>query len=445
MFVDHKNKDIFLKLVNFGNNIQYPDRISCDFTDILVGIGADTSNIIYLMKDFTNEAVQDTGGSNYDAVLNANTGSYSYDGATQTLTLIGDASADSTFVPLTDSEWTLVGTYGVDVGSGLFNMYALNYKGDGTCDVWYADQTNQFSLAAEDTGLLYTVPALLSLSSDLNLPKIPTATIAMSDYDITTGETATVTVTFDTIVTGVELTDFAAGSGKLSNLVKQDDYTYTMTFTPNVSTISATNTIDLLAGSVTDRHGNANTSIFSSQNYSVETYVNEIKVSFGYLTPSSNVSINALTDYTAITAIPLVDVFGAATAITLTNSKAWSNGDSTTVGRDAVDGFLKAAQNESCWYLSDADSPLTVTIDGLDSAGTYDIKIGGNAPNPDVARNINISVNGTTPVILDTYSSYPDSGFTFAGITGVTAITIDFSVDLSNYPLVAGIDIIRTA
>ena len=225
--------------------------------------------IKYMMDDFSGEAVQDSGGSDYDAVLHNNSGSYSYSTSNRILTLIGDANAQSTYELPSNASWTLIQTYGVDISSGLFNMYALHYKGDGTADVWYADQNSTFSLSAENTGLLYSPPSTLSLEATLSLPKRPVATITVEPSTIDKGQTATVTVVFDTDVTGLSLSNFSAEYGTLSNF-SGSGREYTMQFTP-VDEILAFNNHITLDTNYTDLYGNSPSTSYQSDAYIVHT------------------------------------------------------------------------------------------------------------------------------------------------------------------------------
>lgn len=98
----------------------------------------------------------------------------------------------------------------------------------------------------------------------------PTATITLSDTAITTGETSTVTITFSEAVTGVELSDFTAQNGTLSNLSTTDNITYTALFTPNTQINDTSNVITLIANSYKDNASNDGSSA-TSGNYTVNT------------------------------------------------------------------------------------------------------------------------------------------------------------------------------
>ncbi|MEZ0218107.1 MAG: Ig-like domain-containing protein, partial [Rariglobus sp.] len=100
----------------------------------------------------------------------------------------------------------------------------------------------------------------------------PTATITLNDSALKVGETATVTITFNEIVSGLTTGDFTVEGGALSGLSSSDGgKTYTATFTPSSSLEDTTNVITLAASAVSDSAGNANSATASSANYAVDT------------------------------------------------------------------------------------------------------------------------------------------------------------------------------
>lgn len=100
--------------------------------------------------------------------------------------------------------------------------------------------------------------------------KAPTLGIALSDSQLTTGETARVTFTFSETVTGFGLADVVASSGTLSGLGSADGRIWTATFTPSANTQSSVNSIAVKAGDYADAAGNAGAA-GSSVNYTVDT------------------------------------------------------------------------------------------------------------------------------------------------------------------------------
>jgi hypothetical protein len=97
----------------------------------------------------------------------------------------------------------------------------------------------------------------------------PTATIGLANSSLKAGEITTVTVTFSEAVSGLDLSDFSAQNGTLSDLATTDNVTWTLKLTPNANTEDGTNAVTL-ATSYTDTAGNTGT-LASSANYSVDT------------------------------------------------------------------------------------------------------------------------------------------------------------------------------
>lgn len=112
-----------------------------------------------------------------------------------------------------------------------------------------------------------------SSGGDTNTPTdtiAPSATITLSDTALTVGETATATIVFSEAVTGVEIADFTADNGVLSNLSTADNITYTALFTPNSDINDTSNIITLAANSYKDNAGNDGSGA-TSDNYTVNT------------------------------------------------------------------------------------------------------------------------------------------------------------------------------
>ncbi|MBO2930644.1 autotransporter-associated beta strand repeat-containing protein, partial [Pseudomonas otitidis] len=101
----------------------------------------------------------------------------------------------------------------------------------------------------------------------------PAATsITLSDTALRIGETATVTVTFNERVTGLDIADFSVANGSLSGLSTSDGgLTWTATFTPSANISDATNLITLDNTGVMDQVGNIGSGTTDSVNYAIDT------------------------------------------------------------------------------------------------------------------------------------------------------------------------------
>ena len=101
----------------------------------------------------------------------------------------------------------------------------------------------------------------------------PAATsITLSDTALRIGETATVTVTFNEAVLGLDLADFSVANGTLNGLSSSDGgLTWTATFTPSSNITDASNIITLSNSGVMDLAGNIGSGSTDSANYAIDT------------------------------------------------------------------------------------------------------------------------------------------------------------------------------
>ncbi|MDH4872215.1 DUF4347 domain-containing protein, partial [Pseudomonas sp. BN515] len=100
----------------------------------------------------------------------------------------------------------------------------------------------------------------------------PSASISLSDSNLKAGETATVTITFDEAVSGLDVADFTVANGVLSNLSSSDGgITWTATLTPTANSVSAGNLITLDATGYTDVAGNTGANNATSSAYAIDT------------------------------------------------------------------------------------------------------------------------------------------------------------------------------
>ncbi|EGP07509.1 flagellar hook-length control protein [Bradyrhizobiaceae bacterium SG-6C] len=113
-----------------------------------------------------------------------------------------------------------------------------------------------------------------TLAEVQNLDLIPPTltSITMNDTALKVGETSLVTVVFSEKVNNLEVTDFTAPGGALSNLSSADGgQTWTMTFIPTTNSTSSGNQISLANNSYTDIAGNTGSGGTSAATYSIDT------------------------------------------------------------------------------------------------------------------------------------------------------------------------------
>jgi hypothetical protein len=114
-----------------------------------------------------------------------------------------------------------------------------------------------------------------------------TASVTMSDSDLQTGETSTLTITFSEAVTGFDNSDVTVQNGTLTTLTSANGgITWTGTFTPTANIQDPTNVVTV-ASSFADLVGNAGTG-GSSANYSVNTLTGDPNDHDAEVQPFSN-------------------------------------------------------------------------------------------------------------------------------------------------------------
>jgi len=102
--------------------------------------------------------------------------------------------------------------------------------------------------------------------------KAPSAAITLSDANLTTGETALVTIAFSERVTGFDATDLSVANGTLGNLTSSDEgLTWSAAFTPTADLRADSNVVSLDLSGLTDFMGNAGSGIVASSNYTIDT------------------------------------------------------------------------------------------------------------------------------------------------------------------------------
>ncbi|KPW66880.1 BNR repeat-containing glycosyl hydrolase [Pseudomonas syringae pv. broussonetiae] len=99
----------------------------------------------------------------------------------------------------------------------------------------------------------------------------PTATIVVADNALAVGETSLVTITFSEAVSGFTNADLSVANGTLSAVSSSDGgITWTATLTPTAGITSASNSVTLNNGGVTDLAGNVGSGLTLSNNYTID-------------------------------------------------------------------------------------------------------------------------------------------------------------------------------
>ncbi|WP_447749035.1 DUF4347 domain-containing protein [Pseudomonas nicosulfuronedens] len=189
-------------------------------------------------------------------------------------TSIGVSLRDSMLPDGTNSQNAL--TSGVNAvgipGGGAAELDNIQYTGPITSAdraTWLARVTNSANWAGDNTGTLAT-----AVGSTVSLNVVPDlVSIAFTDNNLKIGETAQVTFTFNTAVTGFTIGDLTVPNGVISGLGTSDGgLSWTGTFTPNASTTDASNVISVnLSGVNAIQSGLAGSGSRDSGNFVIDT------------------------------------------------------------------------------------------------------------------------------------------------------------------------------
>ena len=195
----------------------------------------------------------------------------------------------------------------------------------------------------------------------------PTATIVVADTFLTTGETTTVTITFNEAVSGLTTADFTVANGALSGLSSSDGgITWTATLTPATNINAASNTIALANTGVLDAAGNSGIGSTDSNNYAIDSADPQVSITLADSNPTNSTSVR----------------------YTLTFSEAVNNvdvGDFSLVTTGTASGVIQSV------VQLDAQT-YQVTVSGLSGAGSLALELVAGSDISDAPGNL---VSGT--------------------------------------------------
>ncbi|MDU8499757.1 Ig-like domain-containing protein, partial [Pseudomonas syringae] len=239
---------------------------------------ADSTNLITL----NNTGVADLAGNTGSGITNSN--NYSIDTVQPTATIVVADSAlsvgETSLVTITFSE-AVSGFNNADLTVENGTLSAVSSSDGGI--TWTAtftptanvtDASNLVTL--DNTGFTNASGNTGSGTTASNNYAIdtlrPTATIVVADNALAIGETSLVTITFSEAVSGFSNADLNVSNGTLSAVSSNDGgITWTATLTPTAGITSASNSVVLNNGGVTDLAGNAGNGLTLSNNYSVDS------------------------------------------------------------------------------------------------------------------------------------------------------------------------------
>ncbi|WP_397404693.1 Ig-like domain-containing protein, partial [Phenylobacterium sp.] len=238
----------------------------------------DTTNVITL----ANTGVADAAGNAGTGATDSN--NYVIDTVRLTATIaVADttlAAGETSAVTITFSE-AVTGFTNADltIANGTLSAVAsadggITWTATLTPNGDVTDTTNVITLA--NSGVADTAGNAGTGTTNSNNYAIdsarPTATIAVADTALLTGETSAVTITFSEAVTGFTNADLTIANGTLSAVASADGgITWTAPLTPNGDVTDTTNVITLANSGVADTAGNAGTGTTNSNNYAIDS------------------------------------------------------------------------------------------------------------------------------------------------------------------------------
>nr|WP_241509606.1 Ig-like domain-containing protein [Pseudomonas ovata] len=237
-----------------------------------------TGNVITLANSGVVNATGNTGAGTTDSA------SYSVDTLAPTATIV---MADSTLIAGETSPVTLTFSEAVsdfsndDLTVENGTLSAVTSLDGGL--TWTATFTPAVDLLAASNVISLDTAGVLDSAGNAgsgttaSTPYLidtlrPTASIAISDQALKVGDTATVTITFSEVVSGLSNTDLSVTNGTLSAVASTDGgLTWTATFTPASAISDSTNVISLNKAGVIDAAGNSGSGTTASNNYTLDT------------------------------------------------------------------------------------------------------------------------------------------------------------------------------
>lgn len=166
-----------------------------------------------------------------------------------------------TAVGLAVAGGTLSGLIQTDPVTWEFTLTPAFFDGPGSIGLAPGSFTDGFGNSGSGAIAAFTVDSTR-----------PTASISLSDSELSAGETSTVTIAFSEAVRGFDNADLTVENGTLSAMASSNGgLIWTGTFTPSGGVSDATNVIWLDLTGVSDLAGNAGVGVTSSPNYTVDT------------------------------------------------------------------------------------------------------------------------------------------------------------------------------
>jgi hypothetical protein len=197
----------------------------------------------------------------------------------------------------------------------------LIYTATFTPTLGIEDNSNIINIGTNYTDIVGNVGIAANSPNYVIDTVAPSVSITMSDYDLTVGETATVTFTFSEAITGFIVGDVTAPNGTLSDFtVTGNPLVYTATFTPTPDIEDNTNIIVIEQGTYQDTAGNLGLR-GESLNYTIDTLLVVLPTVTYYANPITHIGdIGDCIDF-PITVYEFTDIKSFEFTITYDSSK----------------------------------------------------------------------------------------------------------------------------
>ena len=382
----------------------------------------------WLMNDFTGDAIQDASGNDNDGVLS---GTYTTNPADQTIDITGDGEALSNVALDAGSEWVIYKAYNVDASVGTFTATAIHNKGDGTADIYEADESGTFTLQYNAP---YTPPANFHLIEDLEIP--------VADQPISLDDITEDTVGSCEYPAGGDCTASSVHSAVISNETGTVSYTWSVdtgiitdgqgTATVTVETTGNSDTTFNLSCEVSDDNSTdtLSESFTHTRTEASAPVVETVYINFDFsnnATPPDSLVFNTYNNHQDTSIKNLVNSEGTDNGYTCQFSQEfyWHAEDCYPLSGD--DSYcLFDSLISDCFTYDDADIPVgTISIV---ADASYRVTMAGARTEYDSGTALGAIVNGVEHVASVPPDTVPPECLVFDITTGSDGlITIEFT------------------
>ncbi|WP_299700405.1 Ig-like domain-containing protein [uncultured Pontibacter sp.] len=258
----------------------------------------------------------------------------------------------------------------------------------------------------------------------------PTVTLATTAGELTNAAIP-VTITFSEPVTGLALSSFTATNGKLSNLQKTDNTTYTVLLTPEKA---GEVSLQLAADKVEDLAGNGNTaSNVLKRQYDATPPTVTLSTDAPELTNQSfTVTVNFSEEVEGFAVADLTIGNGTASDFKKTGNQAYSAVIKPSADGEVTVRMTAGKVQDAAGNPNTASNSLRINYDGSAPSG-YTVAFGTDKVDHSNQQNVSFSVKGAEQNATYFYTISSDKGgtdVTGTANTTATSFTLD-KLDLS--------------